>query len=613
MDTALKRPAGSLGQSRSVIGVRSALLFGTFACAIGLTYGYSRIIAWQGVNFAEFVALLAFFTLALWISLPFCTCLFGYWRLTRRRTSGTMLADSIEELPPTAILIPVYNESPDAVFGAILAMARSLRKTGRHRGFEFFVLSDTQRKEVWLEEEALWSQTTVLMPRNVPVFYRRREKNVGRKAGNIADFVSHWGGRYELMIVLDADSVMEGATLVEMTARAAADETIGILQVPPKPVNRRSLLARMLQFASDVYGPVFLSGYQAWTGSDGNYFGHNAVIRTKAFAEHCTLPMLPGAAPLGGHILSHDFVEAALMRRAGYQVVTADDLGGSYEECPTTLLDYAIRDQRWCQGNLQHGRLIATRGLKTVSRFHFLNGVLSYVSSVFWILFMVAMALGVLLERKANTPEAAASAALLFVIVFAMLLTPKLLALLSLRGDPRRLALLGGWPRVVGSAGLEIAIGILLAPILAFYHASFVIAACVFGKSVQWNSQTRSERSIPLRELAKLYRWQTLAGLLMLFGTFAISRPVGYWCLPISLGLLLSVPMAAALGSRPIGEWLRHRGLLLIPEESRRPSILRLCDSAAVELGRKPTSPAKRPAPSLSVAVFDVSAASATP
>lgn len=613
MASVLKKSAVTPGQPPSVLAVRWTLLVGTLACAIGLTYGYHRIIAWQGVNFAEFVALLAFFTLALWISLPFCSCLFGYWRLTRRRPSGAMIADSVAQLPRTAILIPVYNESPDAVFSAILAMARSLRKTGRHRGFEFFVLSDTQRKEVWLEEESLWSRTTVLMPRDVPVYYRRREKNVGRKAGNIADFVSRWGGRYELMIVLDADSVMEGATLVEMTARAAVDPTIGILQVPPKPVNRRSLLARILQFASDVYGPVFLSGYQAWTGSDGNYFGHNAVIRTKAFAEHCTLPTLPGAPPLGGHILSHDFVEAALMRRAGYQVVTADDLGGSYEECPTTLLDYAIRDQRWCQGNLQHGRLIATRGLRTVSRFHFLNGVLSYVSSVFWILFMVAMALGVLLERKANTPEAAASAAVLFAVVFAMLLTPKFLALLSLQNDPRRLALLGGWPRVVGSTCLEVGIGILLAPILAFYHASFVIAACVFRRSVQWNSQSRSERSIPLRELVTLYRWQTLTGLLMLCGTFAISRAVGFWCLPISLGLLLSIPIAAALGSRPIGEWLRRRGLLLIPEESRRPSILRLCDSAAVELGQKGTQrPARQPLPSLGVAVFDVSPGIAT-
>jgi membrane glycosyltransferase len=597
-----------------VVGVRWLLVIGTLACSIALTYGYYRIIAWQGINVAEVVALLAFFTLALWISHPFCSCLVGYWRLMRQKPSASISHHEVKELPRTAILIPVYNESPDAVFSAILAMARSLRKTGRQRGFEFFVLSDTQRKEVWLEEEALWSQTAVLMPRDVPVYYRRREKNIGRKAGNIADFVSQWGARYELMIVLDADSVMDGTTLVEMTARAAADETIGILQVPPKPVNRCSLLARILQFSSDVYGPVFLSGYQAWTGSDGNYFGHNAIIRTKAFAEHCTLPTLPGVPPLGGHILSHDFVEAALMRRAGYQVVTADDLGGSYEECPTTLLDYAIRDQRWCQGNLQHGRLLATRGLRPVSRFHFLNGVLSYVSSVVWILFMVAMALGVLLERRANTSEAAASSAVLFGTVFMMLLTPKFLAILSLRSDPRRVDLLGGWPAIVGSALLEIALGILLAPVLAFYHASFVVAACIFGKSVQWNSQTRSERNIPWRELVKLYRWQTLVGLLMLIGTFAISRPVGFWCLPISLGLLLSVPLAAALGSRGIGEWLRRRGLLLIPEETRRPAILRLCDSAAQELGRKGTQrPTHGPVPSLGVTIFDVSPGIAAP
>ncbi|MBA3314544.1 MAG: glucans biosynthesis glucosyltransferase MdoH [Planctomycetaceae bacterium] len=565
--------------------VRRLLMVGTLACAACLTWAYARIIAVHGINAAEVVALAAFFILALWVSLPFCSCLVGFWNMTRRGSKPR--STPLDELPQTAILVPIYNESPLAVFSAIAAMARSLERTGRHPRFEFFVLSDTQLEDVWRQEEAIWSETSALMPDGVPIYYRRRSKNHGRKAGNIADFVRRWGGRYELMIVLDADSVMEGETLVEMTARAAADETIGILQVPPKPVNRGSLLARILQFAADVYGPVYLAGYQSWTGSDGNYFGHNAVIRTAAFAKHCTLPVLPGAPPLGGHILSHDFVEAALIRRAGYQVVTADDLAGSYEECPTTLLDYAVRDQRWCQGNLQHSRLLAVRGLRPASRFHFLNGVLSYVSSVIWILFMVAMASGMLLERHLSGTKLTGAPALLFAVVFLMLLTPKFLSFLSLRSDPARASQLGGRVKVAMSMLLETGISILLAPVLAYYHASFVISATIFGRSVQWSTQSRDERVIPVRELVKLHLWQTLTGVAILAVSFAISPLTGLWCLPLSVGLMLSIPIAYALGSRSLGDWLRARGLLTIPEEIVRPEILRLRDAASEEISAR--------------------------
>lgn len=586
-DSKATTPVSTTG---SVDAVRWLLVVGTLACATSLTWGYYQIIAWQGVNLAEFIALIAFFVLALWISLPFCSCLVGFWSILRRRPVVATLP-TCDELPRTAILVPVYNESPKAVFSAIVAMARSLEQLGREQCFEFFVLSDTQREDVWLEEEAAWTSTSELMPASTPLFYRRRERNVGKKAGNIADFVSRWGGRYELMVVLDADSVMDGRTLLQMTGRAAADKTIGILQVPPKPVGRRSLLARILQFSADVYGPVFLAGYKSWTGSDGNYFGHNAIIRTDAFAQHCNLPVLSGPPPLGGHILSHDFVEAALIRRAGYKVVTADDLDGSYEECPTTLLDYAIRDQRWCQGNLQHARLLGARGLHPVSRFHFLNGLLSYVSSVVWILFIVAMAAGVLLDGNSSSSKAAGSSAMLFFIVFAMLLAPKFLAIFSLRTVPGKVAQLGGWMRVIASVGLEIVLGMLLAPILAFYHATFVITTTVFGKSVQWNSQSRDERTIPFRELARLHRWQTLSGILLPAGSFAISTPMGLWCLPLSLGLVLSAPLSYALGSQSLGDWLGQRSLLLIPEERSRPKVLQLRDAALHELDQAPARP----------------------
>jgi membrane glycosyltransferase len=122
----------------------------------------------------------------------------------------------------------------------------------------------------------------------------------------------------------------------------------------PLIVNRTSLFARVQQFASRLYGPMLSEGLAWWSGSEGNYWGHNAIIRTRAFAEQAGLPRLPGRKPFGGEILSHDFVEAALLRRGGWDVRMAPQLYGSFEECPPSLPDLIVRERRWCQGNLQH-------------------------------------------------------------------------------------------------------------------------------------------------------------------------------------------------------------------------------------------------------------------
>lgn len=586
----MKMEMGEQMRTDTRYGVRAILCAGTIALTSLLTAAYLQVVAVNGLNPFEIAALVVFIALAFWISFPLCSCLIGFWGLCfRRKDLFTAEARSVvNELPRTAVLVPIYNESPNAVFSAVLAMARSLEQTRQSHQFEFFILSDTQKQPVWRQEELAWAKTSAAMPDGIPLFYRRRTKNVARKAGNIAEFVSRWGGRYELMVILDADSVMEGTTLIEMTARAAADPSIGILQVPPKPVDRKSFLARVQQFSADVYGPVFQRGFTIWTGNDGNYFGHNAVIRTSLFAKNCNLPVLAGEGPLGGHILSHDFVEAALMSRAGLKVVTADDLGGSYEECPTTLLDYAIRDQRWCQGNLQHGRLLMSRGWRLVNRFHFLTGILSYLSSGLWLAFMVFAVSGFAWDgMSAVSDRVTVPAAILFGTVMVMLLTPKVLALVALMRDREKVALLGGWGRVLAGAALETLFTALLAPILAIYHATFVISTVFLGKSVQWNGQARDERVIPFKELFQLYRWHTAAGLGVLLTSFAISVETGLWTLPISLGLCLSMPLAAISGSRAIGEWLGERRILSIPEEVVRPEILIERDRALDELSKR--------------------------
>ena len=161
--------------------------------------------------------------------------------------------------------------------------------------------------------------------------------NIGRKAGNIAEFVRNWGGAYDYMIVLDADSIMSGQSLVTLAQTMDAHPTVGIIQTLPLLAGRETLFARLLQFAVRVSGPMFGSGLTFWQLGESNYWGHNAIIRMRAFADHCSLPRLPGSPPFGGEIMSHDIVEAAFpapralrhLAGAGYR----RQLGGSADQC----------------------------------------------------------------------------------------------------------------------------------------------------------------------------------------------------------------------------------------------------------------------------------------
>ena len=268
------------------------------------------------------------------------------------------------------------------------AIHRSLDRTGRGADFDFFVLSDTADPDRWVDEELEWFDWCRSVGGFGRIFYRRRRVRVERKSGNIADFCRRWGSQYRYMIVLDADSVMSGEALVRLVQLMEGSPATGLIQTVPASVDRKTLFGRVQQFAGRVYGPMFAAGLHYWQLGDGQYWGHNAIIRVAPFMEHCALPRLPGKPPLGGEILSHDFVEAALLGRAGWDLWLAYDLPGSYEESPSSLLEEMKRDRRWCQGNLQHLRLVLTRGLEGPHRALFLNGVMSYVSALLWFCFL---------------------------------------------------------------------------------------------------------------------------------------------------------------------------------------------------------------------------------
>src|ERR671912_897682 len=433
-----------------------------------------EVVSVSRTTVLQYVLLLLFTLNFSWIALAFTSGLLGFLVLLRKPRPLPPLPDDLRTR--TAVVMPVYNESTARTFAALEAMREEIEATGLGDHFDYVVLSDSTDPDAWIAEERAFLAWRDKLEPGARVYYRHRPKNHHRKAGNIADFVTRWGGAYDHMLVLDADSLMTGETIARLAVAMENDPDAGIIQTLPLIINRNTLFARSQQFAARVYGPVIAAGLSTWMGRDGNYWGHNAIIRTRAFAAHCGLPDLPGRPPLGGHILSHDFVEAALMRRAGWTVYMLPDLAGGYEESPPSLIDLAARDRRWCQGNLQHSRIIGSRGFKLATRQHFATGIMSYLASPFW-LFQLIVGIALVLQTTYIRPEYFSReftlfpqwprfdperALALFGITMAVLLAPKFfgLVLMLLNAEGRRRA--GGAVRLVVSAFLEIILSALL-------------------------------------------------------------------------------------------------------------------------------------------------------
>ncbi len=567
--------------------IRLLVTVATAIVTLAATASYIAVSAGDsGLNIFQTLSVPLFAILFGWIAFSFCLATIGFVVLARRPSQrggsreivSRIAAKQLSSSKRTAVLMPIYNESPQRVFAGVQAMLLSLRARGVGNEFEFYILSDSTNLETWLQEEVAWANLVESLDAGDCVFYRHRPMNTSRKAGNIADFVERWGSRHDFMIVLDADSLMSAATMQAMVARISADERLGILQVPPVPIGRNSLFARLQQFAASVYGSIFVQGFSVWAGNEGNYWGHNAIIRVEAFRRHCDLPVLPGKSPLGGEILSHDFVEAALMVQSGWKVLVDTDLDGSYEECPTTLADYAKRDQRWCQGNLQHAKLLFAENYRPLSRLHFTCGVMSYLASPLWMLFTVLCIAGTIVDSdsagSSAGPLTVPGALMIFSMTIALLLLPKLWSLMLVSKNRRRVSLHGGLLRLWASAVLEIVVSVLLSPIMAVYHTRFVIAV-LRGTSVRWNSQQRDEQGVGWQDATKQFIGLTLGGLLV-SGLLLIFTPsLSGWFSPLMSGAMLSIPLSVALGSRRAGESLRRGGLLLIPAETHPPKVCR--------------------------------------
>ena len=574
------------------------------------TFVFYGVLAADTLSFLDVVILTVFAPLFAWTAFSFASAAAGLWAMARGwdplgLDPGAPLPDLASR---TAVLAPVYNEAPRPLCARLEAMWRSLQATGRGAHFDLFVLSDSTNDEIQREEHR---QVQALRRRLGPgarLYYRHRRPNTDRKAGNMAEWIRRFGGAYDFMVVLDADSLMEGDTLARLAGAMERFPTVGLIQTIPVVINRHSLFGRLEQFASRMYGPLLARGAAWWSGSEGNYWGHNAILRVEAMAGSAGLPHLPGKKPFGGDILSHDFVEAALLRRAGWEVRMAPTLAGSYEESPPTLADTITRDRRWCQGNLQHLGVLRAGGLAWVSRLHLFRGVAAYLTAPLWLALLVLSALlplkpewgvsdAVLADQLAAArPHTVVSIGLVFAISMGFLVAPKLMALGAVLASREQRRAFGGAGQALVSAAFEIVLSALIAPILML-NQLWALISILAGRDAGWKAQAREEGQVCFEEITNRHLGDTAVGVILGVATWSAAPSIFLWMLPVVSGLVCCIPIAGLTAARGLGEAARRAGLLVIPEEAAPPPVVAMFNRLAARWAQEAPAEAHLPVP----------------
>ncbi|GGC73141.1 glucans biosynthesis glucosyltransferase MdoH [Marinobacter halophilus] len=601
-DTLARRRSGSW---RRVATFRRLLLT---VFVVGQTlvacYFLLWVLPYHGGTLVELGLLALFALLYLWIAVGFWTALFGFvLRLVGgdrhsplKRHAGAAL--EVTPLARTAIIMPVYHEPVHWTLSGLKAVYQDLERSGHLDQFEFYILSDSRDPNIWLEEQVVWYRLCLELGAEGRLFYRRRKVNLNFKSGNVADFLRRWGRRYRYMVVLDADSLLSADTIVRMVQLMEREPKVGILQTAPSIINGESLFARVQQFSNRLYSTLFATGLAAIQMGDAAFWGHNAIIRIKPFMDHCGLRKLRGFGLFRGPIMSHDFVEAAYMGRAGYEVWLEPGLGNSFEESPPTLSDELSRDNRWSRGNLQHlSILLFGRRLRLAHRMALLNGVMAYLASPLWLGFLILTTVAAVQMTDARIdyfpeghqglfplwpewrPEWALGLAL---STLSLLFIPKFLAILD-AVIHRTARQFGGVLRLFVSVLVEIVASVLLAPIRMMAHSRYVLGA-LLNLSLTWAGQNRTQET----------SWRDafltqLPGMVIAVGWSAFAwslDPLFFlWSLPVALPLVLAAPTSVWLSKVGAGQTLRKWGMLVIPEERVPVQVLESARAARLDSG----------------------------
>lgn len=579
-------------QPRLVVGPaihphRALRVFAFYSVALALTGVVSLMFAdllWRTGWSTSRTVLLILFVILMFLAAVGCTHgIFGFFlRRFGDRRSITRLAEHRPQPitdTSTALIFPIYNEDVVRVIEGVRATYESLEKTGQLERFDIFILSDSTSPDKWVEEERRWLELVRDLDALGRIYYRRRVSNEGKKSGNVRDFLNTWGRRYRYFVCFDADSVMRGETLVELVKLMEAHPDVGLIQTVPALINAESLFGRIQQFANRLYAPVFIAGLNFWSQGFGNYWGHNAIIRTEPFMHCCDLPQLPGRKPFGGQILSHDFVEAALMLRENWQVWMAYDLEGSYEESPQGLIENAQRDRRWCQGNLQHGLVLFAKGLRGLSRVHLLLGIFGYLAGPLWLAFLLTFNFMRWFHEMSNLSDitvesftylslsGTAHAFLIFVICMGVLMLPKVLSLVDLALDVDRRRAFGGLTRTSAGVVAETIFSTLHAPLQMLWHTRFVVTI-LLGMGISWGTQKRAADGTAWTYAIARHWGHVLVGLVWGALVWSLDQSLFWWFVPVLAGMVFSIPLSVWTSRSSWGRRARKVGLFLTPEEA---------------------------------------------
>ncbi|TGL17687.1 glucans biosynthesis glucosyltransferase MdoH [Leptospira yanagawae] len=523
---------------------------------IGLTT-FAQIISFGGVELTEYYQFITLLFLLPMLSFGATTSLFGFLISLFKKGDPLFKAKKIPEneldfqsieKASVALVMPVYEENEVSIFARIKVIYESLGKYHSLPKLDFFILSDTRTPEKWIKEEAAYLGLCEATGNYKKFHYRRRKSNLNGKSGNIADFCRRWGNRYEYMIILDADSMMSGNIIVQLIAMMQQNPKAGIIQTNSKLFRATTLFQKLTEFSSYLFSSYFLKGASFWQINANSYWGHNAILRIKPFMEYCALPHLPEYGGLGGKILSHDTVEASLMRKAGYEVLCAYELEGSYEENPPNIIDVLKRDQRWCQGNMQHFWFLFGKKIPFINRIHILNGILSYLNSPIWLCYILLSLWNYIEESKflnySMLPEE-------FEYFKAQIYDPLYLKLLYLSLVllflPRVLSYLSLPIRQIfqkfPAFFLETLFSILIAPIYMIYHSIFVVSIFL-NKKISWGPQNRdAESSYPVSYVVSSFFGITILGLVSAYISYSYSLMLFFLTMPIWIGWTLSIPL----------------------------------------------------------------------
>ncbi|OOY32405.1 glucans biosynthesis glucosyltransferase MdoH [Thioclava sp. F36-6] len=573
--SALARPRGALLIGLRALALGLAALAGIGAFVLFIQFGQA-----DGLQTLDVVRALLILISTLWLAWGAVQALIG---LTSRAEPPPRVDPHARIQGRTVVLVPVYNEDPVSTFSRVAAMDASLAATGDDAEVHFAILSDTRKDDIAQREVQVFAHLVEERDALGRFFYRRRTNNVGKKAGNIEDFITRSGAAYDYALILDADSLMEGETILQMIRRIEAEPRLGLLQTLPKVVRGSSRFARAMQFSASFFSPVFARGLAMLQGRTGPFWGHNAIVRTRAFAESCGLPALTGQPPFGGHVMSHDYVEAALLARNGWLVRLDDDLEGSFEEGPENIVDHAKRDRRWCQGNLQHARIIGAPGLRGWSRFVFAQGIMAYIAPLFWLGFLVASVAAPLFVPPPDyfpepywpfpyfPPSEASKAIGLAIGIFGLLLVPKLLiaARAAMNGTARGF---GGGNLAFASTLGELLFSSLTAPVLLAFATRSVFQV-LFGADGGWPTNNRGDGRLSVADGFTAAWWIVAIGATGLAVTWWLAPGLLFWLLPVGLPMV-AAPWLISWSSQP-----SRSQLMLVPSEIDTPRILRLHDA----------------------------------